>query len=435
MKVTKKKAADDKVWLSAVATASDVDKVLQMAQEGFARSMGLAPDPNKTVAQAVEERLGIRDLDSMVAENAMELLIPMALDKRNIVPAFLPQMQTSERLRRGSAFKFELEVALKPKHELSSYDPVEIEVVPFAIADEDVEREIQRMTGSFTAYVADTDADPERPVAPGDFIKLAIDATQDGEPLKGLNTDGRTYAVSAGHMPESFDEQIVGMKVGEEKEFDFEGPSFDPDNEDDADRIHAKVRVVELQREETPDFDDDWVKVHMPIFRSAQEMRDNVRKELELSARESYDTYLRQAVAVKLSERFEGRIDDEVYQSMMPQIRSNMQRELQQQGKDWDEFVEENGGESQMTMMLMLQAREVITQGYALDAVFRHFGLSVDASDVEQVCRMMNPEGDPRMMRLQAEQAGQGFALREMAERFKANQYALDHARIAYVEQ
>lgn len=435
MKVTQKKADGNKITLAAVASEKDVAKALQMAAEGFARSMGLVPDGKQTVEQAIEEKLGVKDLDSIIMENAIQLIVPMALDKKNMMPSYMPEVKAEKPLRRGEEFKFDLEVTLKPEYELSSYDPVQIEVVPFAIAEEDVDAEIERMSGSYTAYVKDADADPNHELAPGDFIKLQMVATQNGEELAGLTSEGRTYAVGAGYMPDSFDEQIVGMKVGEEKEFDFEGPSLDPNSKGDVDIVHAKIKVLELQREKKPEITDEWVKVHAPMFNSVEEMRANVRKSIEARARESYDTYLRQAVAVKLSERFEGKIDDEIYEAMMMQIRSNIMRDLEQQGQTWEQFVDENGGEQQITIMLMMQAREVIVQGFALDAVFRHFKLTVDANDVEAVCHTINPNADPKMMREQAEQAGQGFALREVAERFKANQYALDNAEITYIEE
>lgn len=452
MKVSQKKVDGDKITLSAIASKDDVAKALQMAQEGFARSMGLQPDPSMTIAQAAEMRLGIKDLDTIVAPNAVEFLVSMALDKKNVMPSFMPKAETTQAPRRGSEFKFMLEVTLKPTYELNSYDPIEIEVARFSISEDEVEAELEKMAGSFTAYVKDESADPERPVQAGDYIKIKLEATQNGEQLKGLTTDGRTYVVGAGHMPQGFEDEVMGMKVGEEKEFDFAPPGpapdepailasseADPPSEDGSKKeespIHAKVKVLELQREQKPELDDAWVKVHMPFFKSAKEMRDNIRKSLEMRARESYDSYIRQIAAAELAKRFEGKISDEVYESMMSQLQSNIRLDLKQQGKTWEQFVEENGGEQQVTMLLMMQSREVIVQGYALDAAYRHFKLSIDTGDVEAVCHTMNPEGDPKVMRQQAERAGQGFAIREMAERFKANQYILDHANITYIEE
>lgn len=436
MKVKQVKKDGDVVTLEAVASVQDVARALQFAQEGFARSMGLQPEQGKTVAQVAEEKMGVRNLDQIVASEAAGALVPMALDKRNIIPAFLPKVDAQGQLERGREYRMRLTVTLRPEYELPSYDPVKVKVAEFSVDDSAVEAELEGMRKQYTAYVADTEADPDRPVAAGDFVKVAIKATgADGKELGGLNTSGRTYAVGAGHMPEGFDSQVQGMKVGEKKSFSFDAPTFDDELEEAVERVDAEVEVLELQREEAPEIDDAWVARNMPWFKGADELRKSVRKSIEVSQRDSYDAYVRQAVAYELGQRFEGKIADEAYESMMAQLRDNIRADLQQQGKSWDSFVEESGGESGVSMMLMMQAREVLAQGYALDAVFRHFGLSATDRDYEQVCRAMNPQADPRQLRQQIEQSGHGFALRESAERYKANVFAVENAEIEYVQE
>ena len=74
MKVTQKKLGDGKVQLDAVATVDEVNRALQQAQVGFAQQMGLRPEKDKTVAQVAEEKMGIKDLDSIVESQAVEAL-------------------------------------------------------------------------------------------------------------------------------------------------------------------------------------------------------------------------------------------------------------------------------------------------------------------------------------------------------------------------
>ena len=76
---------------------------------------------------------------------------------------------------------------------------------------------------------------------------------------------------------------------------------------------------------------------------------------------------------------------------MRSNLMNNIRGELQQQGKSWEEFLEENGGEQQVGMMLMLQTREMLVQGFALDAVFRHEKLVLTDEDIEATCRSINP--------------------------------------------
>lgn len=435
MKVKQVKKDGDVVVLEATASPQDVARVLQFAQEGFANSMGLMPEPGKTVAQAVEEKMGIKNLDQVVANEAASALVPMILDKRNIIPAFLPKVEAQTPLERGKECKITLTVTLRPEFELTSYDPVTVEVEEFSVDEAAIQAELDTMRSQYTSYVADPDADPERPIAAGDFVKIAIDATgDDGKPFRGLSTSGRTYAVGAGHMPEGFDSQIQGMKVGEKKEFSFEAPSFDDNFNETSEKVDTKVEVLELLKEQAPELDDAWVEKNMPWAQNAEGLKASIRKSLEVGQRDSYDAYLRQAVASAWAERFDGHIADEMYEGMMAQLRDNIRAELQQQGKNWDQFVEESGGESNITMMLMMQARDVLTQGYALDAIFRHFGLTATDEDYDAVCRAMNPQANPRQLRELIQHRGQGFALRESAERYKANKFAVENANIEYIK-
>lgn len=434
MKVKQIKKDGNSIVLEATASAQDVARALQTAAEAFAMAMGLQPEPNKTVDQAISEKLGIRDIDKVVGQGAIDSLIPLALDKRNIIPAYPPKANADQEITRGKDFKFTLDVELRPEYELASYEPVDVEVHKFEIDETLIQAELNSMTNQYTTYVKDESVSPDYALKKGDFAKIAIEAIgPDGKPYKNLNTTGRTYAIGQGHMPDAFDSQIQGMKTGDEKSFSFAAPSFDENFNETEEEVECTVKVIEVLKEQAPELDDEWVQKNMPWFKSADELKQSIRKTIEMGQREGYDAYVRQVVAAAWAGRFEGKIADEIYENMTRQLADNLRLDLQQQGKTWDQFVEENGGESQLNMMLMLQAREVLTQGFALDAIFRHFKLVVTDADIEAVCHAMNPQADPKQLRQQIEEHGQGFALRESAERYKANIYAVENANITYV--
>ena len=72
-------------------------------------------------------------------------------------------------------------------------------------------------------------------------------------------------------------------------------------------------------------------------------------------------------------------------------------------------------------------------QGYALDALFSHEGLVVGEEDILEACTSMNPQ-NPKGVRRQMEESGRGFALREAAERIRANKWLLEHAKVTIKE-
>ena len=62
----------------------------------------------------------------------------------------------------------------------------------------------------------------------------------------------------------------------------------------------------------------------------------------------------------------------------------------------YEQFIEQQGGEQQFNMMMMMQTREMLVQGYALDALFRHEKLVLTDEDIEAACRSMSPQQNPR---------------------------------------
>ncbi len=220
MKVTEKKLDGGRIQLEAVASTAEVSHALTVAHRGFAQQMNLRVAPGGSVAQAAEKELGIKDLDAVVQQQAVEYLVPFAIDKRNITPAFPPVPKVASALKRGQTFSFSLVVTPKPDYELTSYDPVTITVPPFELDPKEVDEQLAQLADNYADFVAD---DPH-PVREGDIMLLALEASRNGERMEGLSTEGRTYLMGMGLMPEEFERQLVGMEVGETKSISFAAP-------------------------------------------------------------------------------------------------------------------------------------------------------------------------------------------------------------------
>lgn len=432
MKITQKKLDGGKVLVSAVASTAEVAKALNAAHLAFAQQMSLRPEKGKTVAQVAEERMGIRDLDSVVTAQAQEALMPFAVDKTGIIPAFPPTVDPKSRLKRGQTFQFEVTVTPKPDYELTSYDPVSITVPPLVIDPAEVDAQIEQMANGYAEYVAD---DPH-PVEKGDAVKIAMKAFRaNGEEVGPLATEGRTYVTGKGYMPDGFDENVVGMDVGETKTFSFEAPDIDADGKEVTASFTTTVTVLEIQKTVTPTIDDAWVKKYMPFYKDLADMRRSIEESLAKQRTKEHEDLKRQAAAAQAAARFQGSIADEVYEAMTRSLMTNLRADVARQGMKFEDFVEQQGGEQQFNMMMMLHTREMLVQGYALDAVFRHQGLVITDEDITEACAEMgNGQADPKMIRSQLEDSGRGFVLREAAERLRANKWLVEHAIVTEQE-
>ena len=432
MKLTEKKLSEGKIALTARATAKEVEDAFATAYLAFVNNMGLKPEKGKTVNQVVEEQLGIKDLDAQVRNSALEALIPYAIDKSGLLPAYPPAVTECSALRRGQEATFTLEVLPKIRYELTSYDPIEVTVPKFEMDTTLIDRQIEQIASRNVEYVRA--ADQNRVVEAGDAVLLEMESYENGKRNTGLSTAARTYVCGKGFMPAGFDEQIIGMKPGETKTFTFEGPDVDIQGNETTTTVETTATVIELQQECTPAITDAWLARNMPVFKTVDELREDIGKSLEAQSRKNYDAQCRQLAVFQLVDRFEGKIPDEAYEAMRDNLLTEMRAQAKAQNMEFKDFVEQQGGEQQFSMMVMMQVREMLVEGYVLDALFVHEGLKVTEEDLDEAALQINPKAQPAETRKMLESTGRRFILRETAERYAASKYLMDHAKVTIAE-
>ena len=172
----------------------------------------------------------------------------------------------------------------------------------------------------------------------------------------------------------------------------------------------------------------------MPMAKSLEDLRAQIGKGVNEQRMRYYEDYKRNYAASELAKRFEGSIADEIYEAERGDVLRNLQMQVSQQGMQWDEFLKQQGGEQQVGMMLMLETRQQLVQGYSLDAYYRHFGLSFTEEDLDEVCATINPR-NPRGVRKQMEAAGMGYVLRESAERLAAVKHLVANSEIKTTDE
>lgn len=427
MKVVKKKTDGDFTVLDAAVSSAEVSDALNQASIVFCNQMGLRPESGKTPAEVASERLGIRNLDEAVASQAVELLVPAAINKSGIIPAYQPQAEPKTSLSRGHAFSFEVKVLPKPSFALENYDPVSITIEPFKSDEKAVDEQIASMA---RAYMTFETVDP-KPLEIGDSCLVKMETTKGGEVVSGLTMESRSYTLGADLMPPGFDEAIAGMEVGDTRTFTFEGPGVDEEMNEIQETYETTFTLLEIQKEVVPVIDDAWVAQNLPMHNDLASLRAMMAAQVDDERKRNYEDYKRNTAAGELSKRFIGPIPDEVYEGSIRETMERIRQQAAQQGIGWEEFLEQNGGQQQVNMMLMVETRQQLIMGFSLDAYYKEKKLSYTEEDLDEVCFQMNPR-NPKMARETMERNGFGYALRESAERLRACKDLVEHAEITY---
>lgn len=316
-----------------------------------------------------------------------------------------------------------------PEYHLDSYEPVSITRPVYVVTDEILEDRIKAiMEGASKDYLP-----TKRQVAgPKDTIEISIHVDKDGEEVKGLCSDKQVYSLGQGYMPIGFDRNVVGMKVGESKSFDFDAPDFDdPDAKERS--FHAEVAVLAVLKEAEPELTDEWVSKHIMLCKDVETFRNRTRKQLEQEAAKAAEGELMDRAVRELATRFKGSIDDVWYESTRDDLLRTYEEQAKAQGTDLDGLLAAQGmDKQQFNMMLMLQVREMLVQGFVLDAWARHYGLEATEDDVLYVANLMsNNRG--KLMLDNLREAGEEEQLKGLemaARRYVANKDLLEKAHI-----
>ncbi|MBP5314120.1 MAG: trigger factor, partial [Eggerthellaceae bacterium] len=369
---------------------------------------------------------GIKDLDSLVAPQAVDCLIVTAIDKKGIIPAFTPKRPSETFPRRGREYIFAFNLKPKPQFELSSYDPVELVLQKYEIPQEALDRRMEEVAIQYAKY----EEDAPHTVHAGDYVEIAIVAKLDGVVQDGLSTEGRTYLVGSKALPEAIDDALQGMNPGDTRDLPVEVGDYDKEGNDITVTYDVTLTVKCIQRQIIPAINEAFIKENLPALTGGMaEFEGMVRQTLQGEVRKEYDAYALQEAATAIGARFEGVIPDDLYESMRDNVLTTLKNTLANNNVKFEDFVNQNGGEQQFNMFLMVQARQMLVEGFALDAVYRHEKLTIDEDDINEACLQLAPNVDPKETRQIMESSGEGFILRETAERLKANKYVLQTAK------
>jgi trigger factor len=244
--------------------------------------------PGKAPRNVIERYVG-RDA---VIEEAVEHLVSegydAALDQTDLIPIDQPQVEIdATTVREGDAARFAAVVAVRPTVSLGAYTdyPFGLEVPP--VTDEDVETVIEELRGQQATLRPVDDRGAEK----GDLVAVSFRGTIEGEPFDGGTADRLPLILGEDRMIPGWEDQLVGMRVDETREFDLPFPDDYRVETLAAKRAHFSVALSDLRERVLPELDDEFaasVGEGQTVDELRGEIRDALGRRAEAEARHQF---------------------------------------------------------------------------------------------------------------------------------------------------
>jgi len=341
---------------------------------------GKAPRP------VIDSALGKDYVRAVVTDDVVNESYPFAIDEGGIYPIGKPDFaeEDMDLVEDGKVYTFVFEVDVKPTAELSSYDPIEIEMPSEHATDEQIDAEIDALLEHYKEYV---NAPANTKVKADKHVDLKITATDDnGENIDSITTESMQYGVGSGLFPETFDEQIIGMKKGETKQFTIAVPSeataMTAPLMGKTSEINFDVEVLAVKKEKVPELTDEWVKEKIGVD-TVEDLRKEVAEEIESSLNSTLPRVKENRVLEQLADRYEGDVPEGLVEENETTLLQDFFNQLQRAGVTLDMYLQQQGITSgQFTDDIKQQAADMAKQDLALDAWAAHAGIEATDKDL-----------------------------------------------------
>ena len=313
-------------------------------------------------------------------EDAFNDLVPAeyekALNENKIDAVSRPQVDIIT-MEKGQDLKFTATVQIKPEVELGKYKGIEIEKIEYNVKDEDIENELADMQDKNARIVTVDD----RAAEDGDTAKIDFEGFVDGEPFDGGKGEDYDLVLGSHSFIEGFEEQVVGMKIDEEKEINVTFPKEYFSKELAGKEATFKVKLHELKKKELPELDDEFAK-DVSEFDTLKELKDSIKEKLEKQNKDR-EKYEKQDAAVKaVIETMKVDIPSGMIETETENMMRDMEQRMSYQGLKMEQYLKLiNKTEEEYKKEYEPQAIEAIKSRLALEAIIK--AEKIEASEEE----------------------------------------------------
>jgi trigger factor len=323
--------------------------------------------PGKAPRRVIENHLGRDYIYYEALQERLPTWYSEAIVETDLRPIDRPEIHFDEPLDVEEGFKFSATVAVRPQAALRGYKGVEVPKEEVEITGDQVDEQLEQMRGQFATLVAVED----RPVREGDFVIIDFrgERMTTGESLEGGEAEDFMLEVGRGELLPDFEQNLVGMKAGERKQF---GVTFPGDYAEASLRgqsVLFHVHIKEIKERDLPPLDDEFAK-EASEFETLEEMRSAVREQLEAAEERRVEGEFRARVLDAVAKEADVEVPEVMVDDKVEEMLGSFERSLRAQGMEPGQYYQLAGTSAgEIKDRVRPDATDTVKKELTLDAV------------------------------------------------------------------
>ena len=259
------------------------------------------------------------------------------LKENNIDAVSKPDIEVKQ-IGKGKDLIFTAVVQIKPEVKLGKYKGIELKKIEYNVTDEDIEHELGHMADRNSRLVTVED----RPVENGDITVIDFEGFVDGVAFEGGKAENHELTIGSNTFIPGFEDQIIGMKTGEEKDINVKFPEEYFSEELKGKDATFKVKLQEIKKKELPELNDDFAK-DTSEFDTLEELKKSIKEKLEEENKNKAKYETEDAAIKAVSDATEVEIPSGMIETEIDNMVRDIETRLSYQGMKLDQYLEMMG--------------------------------------------------------------------------------------------
>jgi trigger factor len=315
-----------KKQISFDVPASRVDEEIDKAYQQIAKTAKVKGFRPGKVPRSILERQYASQMNSQVFERLISENYFKALADHKIAAVSGPEITESGNLEKGKDFSFQVQVEVQPEVEPKDYLGLELKKEKLNVDEKVIDDRIEEMrTGSATFKDADRDD-----VREGDTVIIDFEGFINGEAFENGKAENHQLEIGSKTFITGFEEQLVGMKKGEEGEIEVTFPLDYGKKELAGQDATFKVRIKEVREKNLPELDDEFAAQFG--LASLADLREKIAESYQAQEADRIERDFRDQLTEALVERNPFELPEAMVEQQLDYMLENLQNRMQAQG-------------------------------------------------------------------------------------------------------
>ena len=371
------KVEKSQVVLTIEVGAAEFEAAIEKAYQKMRKKINVPGfRPGKAPRKIIEGMYGAE----VFFEEAINIAFPEAYDaavkEKELRVVGYPSVElVGECTKEG--FTFTATTPVYPEVSLGEYKGLSAEKEEVKVGAADVNERLKQLQDRNTRLVS-----VDREAQEGDTAVIDFEGFLNGVPFDGGKGEGHNLELGSHSFVPGFEEQVVGMKAGEEKDLDITFPeNYTPELAGKA--VVFKVKVNEVKAKEVPELDDEFAK-DVSEFDTLKDLKADMKKQITEERKKAADRAFEDAVMEQAAANITAEIPDAMVETQARQFLDNFKMQIAQQGIPYEQYMQLTGmSEEKLIADAMEPAARQVRMDLTVEAIIKAENLEASDEEVE----------------------------------------------------